>query len=184
MGYSHGAAVALFVASEKIRWSFIADDPRFAASIAYYPCCGTQFKDIDFTDAPVLMLLAEKDNICPVDASLVYAQRIKDSGADVKVVVYKGAHHQFLVLSGSELIKVPSLPDWSNCTKEELLLLQDDGTWFFPHTNKTVDEVNGYGEYTANCRIDGGAIVAGNNEAKIESIKEYQNLLRRVFNLN
>jgi hypothetical protein len=89
------------------------------------------------------------------------------------------------VLSGSELIKVPSLPDWSNCKKEELLLLlQDDGTWYSPHLNKTFDEVNLYGEYTSNCRIDGGAIVAGNNEAKIKSIKAYQNLLRKVFNLN
>jgi dienelactone hydrolase len=183
MGYSHGAKVALFVASEKIRWSFIADDLRFAASIAYYPACFTQFKNIDFTNAPVLMLLAEKDNICPVEACLDYAQRIKDSGADVKVIVYKGAHHMFPVLSGSELIKVPSLPDWSNC-KQENLLLQDDGTWYSPHLNKTLDEVNVYGEYTANCRLDGEAIVAGNNEAKIESIKEYQNLLRKVFNLN
>ncbi len=183
MGYSHGAAVALFVASEKIRWSYIADDLRFAASIAYYPGCITQFKNIDFTDAPVLMLLAEKDNICPVKWCLDYAQRIKDSGADVKAIVYKGAHHQFPVLSGSELIKVPSLPDWSNCKKEESLLLQDDGTWFSPNLNKTFDEVNLYGEYTANCRKDGEAVVAGNNEAKIESIKEYQNLLRRVFQL-
>ena len=98
MGYSHGAKVALFVASEKIRWSFIADDLQFAASIAYYPGCLPQFRDIDFTDAPVLMLLAEKDNICPVEACLDYAQRIKDSGADVKVIVFKGAHHQFPVL--------------------------------------------------------------------------------------
>ena len=185
LGYSHGAMVALFVASEKIRRAFIADDLRFAASIAYYPGCATQFKGIDFTDAPVLMLLAEKDNICPVEACLVYAQRIKDSGADVKAILYKGVHHQFPVLSGSELIKVPSLPDWSNCKKEELLLLlQDDGTWYSPHLKKTFDEVNPYGEYTANCRIDGEAIVAGNNKAKIESIKEYQNLLRKVFDLN
>jgi dienelactone hydrolase len=184
MGYSHGAAVALFVASEKIRWSYIADDLRFAASIAYYPGCITQFKKIDFSDAPVLMLLAEKDNICPIDWCLDYAQRIKDSGADVKAIVYKGAHHQFPVLSGSELIKVPSLPDWSNCKKEELLLLLDDGTWYSKHLNKTLDDVNLYGEYTSNCRIDGEAIVAGNNKAKIESIKEYQNLLRKVFDLN
>jgi dienelactone hydrolase len=184
MGYSHGAKVALFVASEKIRWSFIADDLRFAAIIAYYPGCFPQFKNIDFTDAPVLMLLAEKDNICPVEACLDYAQRIKDSGADVKAIVYKGAHHQFPVLSGSELINVYSLPDWSNCKQEEYLFLQDDGTWFSPHKNKMVEEVNVYGEFTANCRLDGKAIVAGNNEAKIESIKEYQNLLRRVFNIN
>jgi len=184
MGYSHGAKVALFVASEKIRWSFIADDLRFAASIAYYPGCFPQFKNIDFTDAPVLMLLAEKDNICPIEACLDYAQRIKDSDADIKAIVYKGAHHQFPVLSGNELIKVPSLPDWSSCKQEEYMLLQDDGTWYSPHHNKMFDEVNLYGEYTSNCRIDGEAIVAGNNEAKIESIKEYQNLLRRVFNLN
>jgi hypothetical protein len=83
MGYSHGAAVALFVASKKIRWPFIA----------------------------------------------------------------------------SELIKVPGLPDWSNCKKEELLLLQDDGAWYSPHLNKTFDEVNPYGEYTSNCRIDGEALL-------------------------
>ena len=119
-----------------------------------------------------------------VEACLDYAQRIKDSGADVKAIVYKGAHHQFPVLSGSELINVPSLPDWSNCKREEYLFLQDDGTWFSPHKNKIVEEVNVYGEFTANCRLDGKAIVAGNNEAKIESIKEYQSLLRRVFNIN
>lgn len=183
MGYSHGAKVALFVASEKIRWSFIADDLRFAASIAYYPNCFPQFKNIDFTGAPVLMLLAEKDNICPVEACLDYAQRAKDSAADVKAIVYKGAHHGFPVYSGNKTIKVPSLPDWSNCKQEEYLLLQDDGTWYSPHMNKTLDEVNGYGEYTANCRVDGEAIVGGNEEAKVKSIKAYQTFLKRVFNL-
>jgi len=182
MGYSHGAAVALFVASEKIRWSFIADDLQFAASIAYYPNCFTQFKDIDFTDAPILMLLAEKDNICPVKACQDYAQRIKDAGADIKVIVYEGAHHGFPVYSGNKIIKVPSLPDWSNCKQEEyLVLLQDDGTWFSPHVNKTLDEVTD--EYTANCRVDGEAIVGGNEGAKAKSIEAYQNLLRKVFNL-
>jgi hypothetical protein len=56
--------------------------------------------------------------------------------------------------------------------------------WYSPHINKILDGVNVYGEYTANCRKDGQAIVGGNNEAKIESIKEYQNLLRGVFNIN
>jgi dienelactone hydrolase len=180
IGYSHGAGVALFVASEKICRSFIADDLRFAASIAYYPLCTTQFKNIDFTNAPILMLLAEKDNMCPIEFCLEYAQRIRDSGADIKVIVYKGAHHQFPVLSGNELIKIPLLRDLSQCKKEELLvLLQDDGAWYYPPWNKTMDEV----EERPSCGVDGEAIVAGNKEAKIASIKEYQNLLRKVFNL-
>jgi dienelactone hydrolase len=184
LGFSHGGAVALFVASEKIRHSFIADDLRFAASIAYYPTCGTQLENIDFTAAPVLMLLAEKDNMAPVEGCLVYAQRMKESGVDIETVVYKGAHHQFPVIPGDELIKVSNIPDWSNCGIEYLILLRDDGTCFFPHTNKTVDEANGIdGDYTADCRIDGGAIVGGNEEAKLESIEKYKNLLRKVFNL-
>jgi len=184
LGYSHGGKVALFVASEKIRYSFIADDLRFAASIAYYPNCATRFKDIDFTDAPVLMLLAEKDNICPIDSCLEYAQRMKESGADIKAVVYKGAHHMFPVLYSDKTTKVPVLPDWSHCGKEELLFLREDGTWFFPHTNKTVDGVNGIiGDYTANCRIDGGAIIGGNEKAKAKSINEFKTFLKRVFNL-
>ena len=64
------------------------------------------------------------------------------------------------------------------------MLLRDDGTWYSPNMKKTLDEVNAYGEYTAKCRIDGEAVVAGNNIAKIESIKAYQNLLRKVFKIN
>jgi hypothetical protein len=54
----------------------------------------------------------------------------------------------------------------------------------FPNINKAVDAVNLYGEYTSNCRIDGEAIAGGNSEAKIESMKEWQNLLRKVFQLH
>jgi len=185
LGYSHGGRVALFVASEKIRWSFIADDLQFAASIAYYPPCSLQLKNIDFTDTPVLMLLAEKDNMAPIEACLDYARRIKDSGADVKAVVYKGAHHQFPVLSGSELIKVPSLPDVSNCTKEELqVMMQDDGVWYHPHFKMKPKEIDIFGKDRLNCMVYGEAIIGGNEEAKAKSIQEYQTFLRRVFNQN
>ena len=185
LGYSHGAKVALFVASEKIRRSFIADDLRFAAIIAYYPNCALQLKDIDFTESPVLMLLAEKDNVCPIEACLEYAQRIKESGADIKAVVYKGAHHMFPVLPGDKIRGEPSLPDWSNCKTEEFLILREDGIWFAPNKNKTFHEVNVLeGDWLANCRIDRGATVGGNQKAKLESIEEYKKLLRKVFGLN
>ena len=185
LGYSHGARVALFVASEKIRWSFIADDLRFAASIAYYPPCSLQSKNIDFTDTPVLMLLAEKDNMAPIEPCLDYVQRIKDSGTEVEAIVYKGAHHGFPVYSGNQPTKVLGLADWSNCTTEELLvLLQDDGTWYSPHFKMTPDEIDVLGKDRLTCMVYGEAIMGGNEEAKAKSIKAYQTFLRRVFNLN
>ncbi|MGD8763990.1 MAG: hypothetical protein PVG87_16890, partial [Desulfobacteraceae bacterium] len=129
--------------------------------------------------------LAEKDNMAPIEPCLDYTQRIKDSGADIKVIVYKGAHHGFPVLSGNKIVKVPSLADWSNCTKEELLvLLQDDGTWYSPHFKMTPDEIDVLGKDRLNCMVYGEAIMGGNEEAKAKSIKAYQNLLKKVFNIN
>ena len=183
MGYSHGGAVALFVASEQIRYSFIADDLRFAASIAYYPFCFPQVKDIDFTDAPILMLLAEKDNMAPVKPCLDYVRRIKDSGTDIKTIVYKNAHHQFPVLPGKKMIKVPEFADLSNCGQNEYWFLRNDGSWYSPHLKKTFADVEP-GDIMTECKKDGEAIMVGNVEAKAKSINEFKIFLKRVFNLN
>jgi dienelactone hydrolase len=182
MGYSHGGSVALFVASKKIRYSFIADDLRFAASIAYYPFCFPQIKDIDFTDAPVLMLLAEEDNMAPAKPCLDYARRIKDSGVDIKTIIFKDAHHQFPVLPGKKIIKVPELADLSNCGKNEYWFLRNDGTWYSSHLKKTFAEVDPGGLMT-DCKKDGEAIMGGNEEAKAKSISDFKSFLRKVFDL-
>jgi hypothetical protein len=78
--------------------------------------------------------------------------------AFISVFLSKQRSRPIPVLSSSEIIKVPSLADWSNCEKKEFLLLQDDGTWYCALLNKALAEVNLYGEYTANCRMDGQAV--------------------------
>jgi dienelactone hydrolase len=183
MGYSHGGAVALFVASEKIRHAFIADDLRFAASVAYYAFCFPQIKDIDFTDAPILMLLAEKDNMAPAKPCLDYARRIKDSGADIKTIVYKDAHHQFPVLPGKKMIKVPEFADLSNCGQNEYWFLRNDGTWYSPYLGKTYAEVDS-GNIATDCRKDGEAAMAGNEAAKAKSIRDFKAFLKNVFHID
>jgi dienelactone hydrolase len=184
MGYSHGAAVALLVTSERIRYSFIADDLRYAAIVAYYPLCLPQIKDLDFTDAPVLMLLAEKDNICPIGPCLDYARRIKQSGVDIKAIVYKEAHHQFPILPAKKTIKVPGLADYSNCGENEYLLLKNDGTWYSPYRKEIYDGVDPPRDFSAGCRKDGEAIMGGNEEAKAKSIADVKRFLKGVFSLH
>jgi len=73
---------------------------------------------------------------------------------------------------------------WSYCRQETYLVLQDDGSWFFPYRNETIDEVKVFGEYTADCRPDGLAMAGGNPNAKSESIRECQNLLKQIFQLH
>ena len=58
------------------------------------------------------------------------------------------------------------------------------GSWFFPRRNETVDEVNAHGNDATDCRIDRQAIVGGNSITRMESIKECQDLLKRIFQLD
>ena len=183
MGWGRGGSVALFVSSEKIRRSLSRGDLMFAATIVYYPCCLRQVGNIDFTGAPILMLLGEKDNVTLASICMDYAQRAKSSGTDVKVVVYEGAYcaFDFSTLSG-QVIPYPSLSDYSKC-KHKYLQLQDGGTWFSPYTKKRADKLADFGDFTADCRVEGGGFIGGPSEARPESIKEYHAFLKRVFNL-
>lgn len=183
MGWGRGGSVALFASSEKIRRSLSRDDLMFAATIVYYPCCLRQVRNIDFTAAPILMLLAEKDNVTLASICMDYARRANASGADVKAVVYEGAYcaFDFSSLSG-QVIPYPALSDFTKC-KHKYLQLQDDGTWFCPHTKKRADNLTDFGDFTADCKVEGGGFIGGSEEARTESIKEYQAFLKRVFNL-
>ena len=46
----------------------------------------------------------------------------------MQILVYQRLFCLFASIIVNELIKVPSLPDWSNSKQEEYMLLQDDGT--------------------------------------------------------
>jgi dienelactone hydrolase len=183
MGWGRGGSVALFASSEKIRRSLSSGDLRFAATIVYYPCCLRQVRNIDFTGAPILMLLAEKDNVTLASICIDYAQRANASGAGVKFVVYKDAYcaFDFSSLSG-QVIPYPALSDFTKC-KHKYLQLQDDGTWFCPYTEKRADNLADFGDLTADCKVEGGGIIGGPEEARTESIGEYQAFLKRIFNL-
>jgi len=51
----------------------------------------------------MLLLLGEKDDICPAEDSLRYAHNLEQSGVEVRTIVYPGAHHGW---------DAPSQPQW------------------------------------------------------------------------
>ena len=183
IGRSRGGSTALFAASEKIRQSFCKGDLRFAAHVAFYPVCHVQFRNIKFTGAPILMLLAEKDNITPAAMCMDYAKRIESSGTNVKIVVYKGAHHAFTSprLSG-QARSHPHLADYSNCL-DRYVQLQDDGTWFFPYMQKTFDKYTDWDELTADCQLKGKGKIGDPRRARKKSLKELQTFFKQIFDL-
>lgn len=183
IGFSRGGDVAVFASSEKIRRSLSSRGLRFAATVVYCPTFLAQFKNIEFTGAPILMLFGEKDNIGPVQINTDYAQRINSSGTDVKVVVYKGAHHAFYNPNVSgRVITIETVADYSKC-QHKYSLLQDDGTWYIPYLKKTVDKLTNLLEFLDDCKIDGQGTIGDPTEVRTESIKECHAFLKRAFNL-
>jgi dienelactone hydrolase len=183
IGFAGGGTVSLFSASEKIRRALSPGGLRFAAHIALYPVCFYQMRGIAFTGAPILMLLGEKDDLAPTPLSIDYAKRIEASGCNIKVAVYEGAFHafDFSILSGNE---IPYFYDMTQC-QDRYFLLNDDGTWFSPHFNRTADLISDFGDYTADCRDDDvKGTLGGPAKARVEAMNAYKNFLKEVFHLS
>ena len=92
LGYSQGADTALKVAGLRTPSGFaIEDDLRFKAAAAFYPPCGNQM-GVPLR-LPTLILIGAADSVTPA----AYCERLVKSqtGADVKLVVYKCAGHVF-----------------------------------------------------------------------------------------
>lgn len=95
IGYSSGSIISLLSQDEKIRKKLAKNNLKFAAHVGVMPCAQYGFKNPEPTDAPLLFLAGEKDDWCPVEKVISYAQRLKDAGGNVQTMVYPEAHHGF-----------------------------------------------------------------------------------------
>lgn len=103
VGFSFGGEVALLGASERFRAALASGEARFAAHVAYYPAgvFGLIAGQGAFTDAPILMLLGEKDDNLPVSKAqdyVAYAGR-SSPPPPIEVSIYPGAYHAWTVPS-------------------------------------------------------------------------------------
>lgn len=115
MGYSSGGIVSLLSLDEKVRRRLAPDSLKFAAHLNIYAGTIFVFKNVEPTKVPVLFLTGEKDDTCPVDKVLEYAQRLEDAGGNIKTIVYSGAHHVF---DSPSSVKKLSMTNDGNCQFE------------------------------------------------------------------
>ncbi len=95
IGFSRGGSAAINSALEPIRRAIIDDELRFAAHVALYPGCAVPFVSAHLDGSPILMLLGGKDDYTPASFCLDYAEKLRASGASVRVTVYPDANHGF-----------------------------------------------------------------------------------------
>jgi dienelactone hydrolase len=93
IGYSHGAMVALRLASSHQAEFFdVPRDRKFKAAVAYYPLCSVASEELI---VPALIMIGELDDWTPATDCEGWMKRRADRGAPVKFIVYPGAYHAF-----------------------------------------------------------------------------------------
>ncbi len=93
-GWSLGGGVALFSAWLPLIES-IGIDQRFKAHLAIYPPCLVEMDLIKFSDAPIHILIGEKDNWVAADACEQLVQNLKNENVNIDITIFPNAHHGF-----------------------------------------------------------------------------------------
>lgn len=102
-GWSLGGSVALFSAWEPLRES-ITSRLRFKTHLPIYPPCIVTLESVQFTDAPIHILIGELDNWTPAEACERLVDDMQASGVNADITVYANAHHSFDRLLPPEVV--------------------------------------------------------------------------------
>jgi len=96
MGGSHGGSTTLATMAQP------GSKPGFAAAVALYPGCNARFGEwrpgtpgVYRPQAPLLILVGEKDDWTPAAPCVELAERSRAAGLPVRTKVYPGALHSF-----------------------------------------------------------------------------------------
>ena len=174
MGYSSGGIISLLSSDEKIRKQLATDTLKFAAHINVYAGTIFIFKNAEPTKAPMLFLSGEKDNTCPVEKVMAYAQRLKDAGGNISTIVYPGAHHVF---DAKMSTKTVTTTNDGNCQFEIL----DDGNLVDSATGGLFPEKDYPGDHIKPCSVKKatfGRNMSAAKKYKIDAIDFLMNALQ------
>ena len=89
IGWSHGGWTILSALNEM---SGGKGKKPFRAGIAFYPYCDVSF---EYLNAPLLILIGEKDDWCPATLCTVYMPKEEKPEREIILKVYPGAYHCF-----------------------------------------------------------------------------------------
>jgi dienelactone hydrolase len=175
IGFSKGGQVALWTALEPFRRAVIDDQTRFAAHVPLYPACNDWQVSEHITGAPMLMLLGGRDDYTPAAPCREYAQWFKSKGADVDVIVYENAYHDFDSIRPP--VHAKNVVTGRNCG------MKVDLDRFVVTIRATGEDITrSVPTYTRGC-LGKGAMVGGDSEGRRRAPEDVKAFLKKVFTL-
>jgi dienelactone hydrolase len=98
-GFSYGAMSSVFAANAAIADKFAGlyglGSTRFAAHIAFYGPCITEFDEPRTTGAPILLAWGSGDELIDARRCEALIEQLRGGGSKVSNMVYEGAAHQW-----------------------------------------------------------------------------------------
>ena len=167
MGESKGGLTMLFAMWKPVRDAINVG--TFGLHIGLYHI-SPEFETFEFTGAPILSLLGEKDNFTPSAPAKDLFKKFEEIGYDAKVVIYPGAYHCFDASYDVHATNDYSLED---CRWE----LEADGD--FRELTSGLETYTDKDPFTKCWKK--GAKVGQNSKAKSDSKKQFRAFVTRVF---
>ena len=93
-GWSLGGGVALFSAWKPIQ-TILSPEYKFAAHLPIYPPCMAKPEIMEFTNAPIHILIGELDNWVPAQPCVELVNDMRKLGYKGDITVYPDSHHSF-----------------------------------------------------------------------------------------
>lgn len=174
VGFSYGGMAAVLSAYAQVAEAYAPDGRRFAAHAGLYAPCLARFEDDRATGAPVIMLFGGRDAIVDESRCRAVARELERGGADVEIVVYPEAYHQWDgVFSGPFRIG----RDLSDCRLEvaESGLVTDVRTWIpmlGPLARKSI---------LAACAAEDGYLIGRDEDVRAKSNRHLGAFLARAL---
>jgi dienelactone hydrolase len=96
MGFSRGAAGALYSSLRRFQKIYGAAGLQFAAHIPFYPFCSVTLRgDEEVSDRPIRIHHGSADDNTPIAPCKAYIDRLAKAGRDARLIEYPGVHHVF-----------------------------------------------------------------------------------------
>ena len=111
-GWSLGGGVALFSAWKPIQ-TIISPDYTFAAHLPIYPPCMVKPEIMEFTDAPIHILIGELDNWVPAQPCVGLVNDMRKLGYKADITVYPDSHHSFDI--DQEIVLLENAYSFTDC---------------------------------------------------------------------
>jgi dienelactone hydrolase len=95
MGFSKGAAAAVYSSNERFRKLYGPPNVEFAAHIGLYTPCSVYPDDDKVTGKPIRLFHGIADDSTSIEPCRAYVERLKAAGVDVALTEYPDTYHAY-----------------------------------------------------------------------------------------